>query len=156
MKKISFLLVFVVLTAFTAVSSNGSGKPVDMSKFEITPVTDLNLGKNAEKVWTISYDSGNSLVTVVKHTSSSGNMYAVHSDFFDVCFVSSEKGFGARKLRNSLCNARPEFNKAVINENELARQKVITPHPVDDETAVSLIASYLPMLLNPAYQHLMN
>lgn len=83
-------------------------------------------------------------------------MYAVHSEFFDVCFVCNEKGFGARRLRSSLCNARPEFNKAVINENELARQKVITPNQVDDETAVGLIASYLPMLLNPAYKHLLN
>jgi len=156
MKKINFLLVCVAMAVFTAVNAYGSGKPDDLTKFEITPVTDLNLGKNAEKVWTINYDSPNSQVTVVKHTSKMGNMYAVHSEFFDVCFVCNTKGFGARKLRSSLCNARPEFNKAVINENELARQKVITQNQVDDETAVGLIASYLPMLLNPAYQHLLN
>lgn len=156
MKKISFLLVCVAMAVFTAVNANGSGKPDDVSKFEITPVDDLNLGKKAEKVWTINYDSGSYLVTVVKHSSHNGNTFAVHSEFFDVCFVGNEKGFGARRLRSSLCNARPEFNKVVINENELARQKVITQNQVDDETAIGLIASYLPMLLNPAYQHLLN
>ena len=49
-----------------------------------------------------------------------------------------------------------QISEAVINQNEIKKQQVILPGQVDDETALGLIASYLPNLLNDDYKHLLN
>ncbi len=156
MKKIKLLPLWVVVLCFAMTNVSASVTGGDVTKFEISVVDDLYLGTKYEKVWTISYDAAKAPVTVVKHKTSNGFAYAVHSEFFDVCYSQSSDGFGVRKLRNSLCNAAPEISRAVINPAEMERQRILTPNRVDDDTAIGLIASYLPSLLNPAYTHLLN
>ncbi len=156
MKRIKLLPLWVVVLCFAMTNVSASGTGRDLTKFEISLVDDLYLGTKYEKVWTINYDSGKSPVTVVKHKTNKGFVYAVHSEFFDVCYSQNPSGFGVKKLRKSLCNAALEISSAVINPAEMERQRILTPNQVDDDTAVGLIASYLPALLNPAYTHLLN
>jgi len=156
MKRIKLLPLWVVVLCFAMTNVSASGTGRDLTKFEISLVDDLYLGTKYEKVWTISYESGKTPVTVVKHKTKNGIAYAVHSEFFDVCYSQNPSGFGVKKLRKSLCNAAPEISSAVINPAEMERQRILTPNRVDDDTAVGLIASYLPSLLNPAYTHLLN
>ncbi len=156
MKNIKWLLlwvaVFGIASLHTANAENNVGKP----NFEISLKDDLYVGNRAEKAWTIKYENARAQVTVVKHLTSEGVAYSVHSDFFDVCYMCTEKGFGTARIRKNWCVVNPEISRAVINSDELARQKVLTPRKINDEDAVGLIASYLPMLLNPAYQHILN
>lgn len=156
MRRIKLLSVWAVLLCFAMTNVSASGTGRDVTKFEISVVDDLYLGTKYEKVWTISYDTAKTPVTVVKHKTNNGFAYAVHSEFFDVCYSQGPDGFGVRKLRSSLCNASPEISRAVINPAEMERQRILTPNKVDDDTAIGLIASYLPSLLNPAYTHLLN
>lgn len=85
MKNIKWLLlwvaVFGIASLHTANAENNVGKP----NFEISLKDDLYVGNRAEKAWTIKYENARAQVTVVKHLTSEGVAYSVHSDFFDVC-----------------------------------------------------------------------
>ncbi len=156
MKNIKWLLVCAALLGIFSINIASAENPSGKTGFEITLKDDLYVGNRAEKAWAIKYDNSKAPVTVVRHKTTEGIFYSVHSDFFDVCYMCTDKGFGTTKIRKQWCTVDPEICKAVINSNELARQKVLTPRKIDDDAAVGLIASYLPMLLNPAYQHLLN
>lgn len=156
MKRINLLLVWAVVMVFAVANLNAAETGGDGAKFEITPLDDLHLNAHFEKAWSINYGSSKALVTVVKHKTSEGFDYAVHSEFFEVCYSLTSTGFGVKKLKKSLCSVSPEINKLVVNSSEMARQRILTPNKVDDDMALGLIASYLPALLNPAYTHLLN
>lgn len=156
MKKIKFLSIWAVVLCFAITQVYAANTGRDLVKYEITEVDDLYLGTKYEKVWTISYDAVKTPVTVVKHKTNDGFDYAVHSEFFEVCYSLTSNGFGIKKMRKSWCMVSPEINKAVINPAEMERQRVLTPNKVEDDMALGLIASYLPSLLNPAYTHLLN
>ena len=107
-------------------------------------------------VWQISYSQEEVPVTVVKHKTLEGTEYVVQSEHFAVCYAVTPDGFGAKQVRSKWCTVPKKINKAVINQEELARQQIISPTSVDDDTALGLIASYLPDLLNDGYTHLLN
>ena len=68
----------------------------------------------------------------------------------------SSNGFGAKELRKSWSKVPKKISSAVINQEQLKRQEVITQSKVDDEKALGLIASFLPDLINDDYTHLLN
>jgi hypothetical protein len=109
-----------------------------------------------EKVWNIRYNVEKPAVTVVKHTTLEGVEYSVHSQYFEVSYISNGEGFGAKKIRKSWANVPSTINNAVINSQELERQRVISPGKVSDDEALAMIAGYLPVLLNENYTHLLN
>jgi hypothetical protein len=155
MRKIKLLFVCLIVAGTGFSKANATGNLTESVKFEITLLDDLQLGNGQEKVWTINYKENDTSVTVVKQKTGDGFAYIVHSEFFDVCYQSTAKGFGIGKLRKQWCNVDSEISQAVLNADEMARQRIIIPGEVDDETVIGLIASYLPMLLNPAYAHLL-
>ena len=95
MKKISILLFMMVcLPVFTG-NVFATGVKTGFSECEITEMDELCLGKNVEKVWTLRYSNQESPVTVVKHKTSTGVEYAVHSKYFEVVYAATPAGFGA-------------------------------------------------------------
>jgi hypothetical protein len=156
MKKLSLVSLLVVCIFTLSLSANATGLRNEFRNYEITSVDDLYLGKNVEKVWTLSYSTNETPITVVKQKSSEGDVYVVHSKYFDVCYASTANGFGAKEVRNAWCSVPKKITKAVISQEELKRQEIITPKKVDDERALGLIASYLPDLINDSYTHLLN
>jgi hypothetical protein len=155
MKKLSFfsLIICLLLLAGTV---NATGLRTDFSKFEVTPVEDLFMGKNIQKIWTISYSSNETPVTVLKRKTSEGILYEVHAKFFDVCYAATSNGFGVKKIGNANRNVPKKISKAVLNSEMMKCQQIITPNKVDDETAIGLIASFLPELVNDGYTHVLN
>lgn len=156
MKKLSILLVLVVCLPVLSGKVFATGLKTGFSECEIVEMEDLHLGKNVQKVWTLRYSDQESPVTVVKHKTAAGVEYAVHSSYFEVVYAATPAGFGAKAARKSLCSVPAKINKAVLSEQELARQRVITQGKVDDNKALGLIASYLPDLINEGYTHLLN
>ncbi len=156
MKKLNLFLSLSV--AFLLVTSmvNASGVHRGFDKCQITSVDDLFVGKKIEKVWTLNYNPDEASVTVLKRKSSTGVDYMVRSAYFEVCYSLTKEGFGAKKMKPGYCNIPQRISKAVLDPQEMAHQKIITVNKVDDETAVGLIASYLPDLLNDTYTHLLN
>lgn len=156
MKKLNVLFVIAVTLIFVAATAKATETSREFSNFEITPVNDLYLGSKVKKVWTINYGTDASPITVVKHKTIEGVVYAVHSRFFEISYLCNNEGFGAKKLRKSWCNVPSKITDAVIDTAELERQRIISPEKINDEFAVGLIASYLPSLINDAYTHLLN
>ncbi len=156
MKKVSIISTLLIFMVVFTVSANATGLREDFKKFEIEKVDNLYLGKKVDQVWTIAYGENEKPVTVVKRHTFDGVEYMVHSQYFEVCYASTSTGFGVRKAKKSWCDVPKSITNAVINQNQLQNQEIITPNKVDDEKALGLIACYLPELLNDGYTHLLN
>ncbi|NQU86232.1 MAG: hypothetical protein HQ541_10770 [Mariniphaga sp.] len=156
MKKINLISLTVALILLVSVSVNATGLRKEFNNYEIAPVEDLFLGKKVEKVWTLTYSPNEAPVTVVKKKNLNGTNYIIRSEHFEVNYLAGSEGFGAAELKRSWSNVPKKITKAVISQDEMKRQRIITPNPVDDERALGLIASFLPMLVNDDYTHLLN
>ena len=156
MKKLSLVSFLVICLVVVSVSVHATGMRKEFRNFEISAVDDIFMNKKIQQVWTISYASNELPVTVVKRKTLEGVEYVVHSKYFDVSYASTADGFGAKEVRNSWRNVSKKISHAVLSGDELKRQQIITPNGVDDEKALGLIASYLPMLVNDNYTHLLN
>ena len=155
MKKLSFFSVLMVCL-FLVSNASATGTRSEFNTFEITSVDDIFAGKNVKAIWTVSYSDTETPVTVVKRKTLEGTEYVVYSKYFEVSYLASSQGFGTKTVRHSWSHVPKKINNAVINQEEFAKQEVITPNKVDDEYALGLIASYLPYLLNDGYTHLLN
>jgi hypothetical protein len=156
MKKTSIISIVVVVMMMISGQVGATGDLSSYDKYEISLVDNLYLGKKMEKVWSIRYNVEKPAVTVVKHTTLEGVEYSVHSQYFEVSYLSNGDGFGAKRIRKSWANVPATINNAVINSQEMERQRIISPGKVSDDEALALIAGYLPVLLNGNYTHLLN
>lgn len=158
MKKLNYVAVLVVAFLFVSAVSNatGTGSRLEFNTFDIEEVDNLYMGKAVKAIWTVSYSTNEEPVTVVKRKTLEGVEYVVHSKHFEVSYATTADGFGAKETRRSWSEVPRRISRAVINDDELARQKIITPKKVDDEQALGLIASFLPDLVNDGYTHLLN
>lgn len=156
MKKVRLLSVITVSFLVLAISVNATGLRTEFANYEISTVDDLYVGKKVQAIWTLSYSTDEVPVTVVKRKTSEGAEYVVHSKFFEVSYAATNNGFGAKEVRKSWSNVDKKITKAVLSQEEMARQQIITPKNVNDQRALDLIASYLPDLVNDGYTHLLN
>ena len=156
MKKLKVLSILAVCLFVVSVSVNATGLRTEFKAYEITEVDDLYVGKKVNAIWTLSYSEKEVPVTVVKRKTLDGTEYVVHSKYFEVSYASTSTGFGVKEVKNSWRNVPKKISKAVISQEEMKRQQIITPKKVDDERALGLIASYLPDLINDGYTHLLN
>ncbi len=156
MKKLSYLTVFAVVVLMSTHFASASSSRSEFRNFEINAVDDIYLGKQVEAVWQLSYNHDGNPVTVIKRNTLEGTVYLVQSRFFSVCYVSNYYGFGVKETRKSWTKVPRKISRAVICQEQMARQEVLTPNRVDDETALGLIASYLPDLINDGYTHVLN
>lgn len=156
MKKLNLMSVLVVCLFLVSLTANATGLRKEFNQYEISTVDDLFIGKNVKAIWTLSYSNNEVPVTVVKRKTMEGTEYVVRSKFFEVSYASTANGFGTKVVRNAWSNVPKKISKAVISQEEMKRQQIITPNKVDDEKALGLIASYLPDLINDGYTHLLN
>ncbi|WP_321344913.1 hypothetical protein [uncultured Draconibacterium sp.] len=156
MRKVNFIIAIVTFLVMASSVANATGIRTEFKEFEFTLVDDLYMGKKVDAIWTLSYDNSEKPVTVVKRNTIEGTEYLVSSEFFAVRYVSSASGFGVKPVRKSWSNVNSRINHAVINQDQLKNQEIISPNKVDDKMALGLIASYLPDLLNDGYTHLLN
>ena len=155
MKKLKVATLFVLCAFIASTYANATGLRSELNDYKIEEIN-ANLAEGMEKVWKLTYNGGEKPVTVVKRDLPNGCAYVVNSDFFEVCYASTPKGFGTRTIKRSWSTVPMQISEAVINQNEIKKQQIILPGQVDDETALGLIASFLPHLLNDDYKHLLN
>jgi hypothetical protein len=156
MKKLSILSVLVLCLFLVSSTANATGFRTEFNNYQISQVDDLFMGKKVKAVWKLSYSNNEIPVTVIKRKTLEGTEYIVRSKFFEVCYAATAKGFGTRPVRRSYCDVPKKICRAVINQEQMQRQQIITPNKVDDAKALGLIACYLPDLLNDGYTHLLN
>lgn len=156
MKNLNYVTILVVGFLFVAISAHAAGIRNEFNEYEITTVNDIHVGRSVKAIWTLSYSDKEAPVTVVKRKTLEGIEYVVQADHFAVSYTATSKGFGAKETRSTWTTVPKTISNAVINKKELAKQQIITPNKINDETALGLIASYLPDLLNTDYKHLLN
>ncbi len=156
MSKLNGTLTIFVCIILVSTSVFATNTRKEFREFEITSVNDIIVGKSVEAIWTVGYGENEKPVTVVKRKTIEGPEYIVYSKHFEVSYGITSKGFGTKEVRNSWSNVPKKINRAVISRKEFNKQRVITTNKVDDETALGLIASYLPFLINDGYTHLLN
>lgn len=148
----SVLLAALFLVTLTA---NATGLRTEFRDYEISTVDDLFMGKKVDAIWTLSYSDNEVPVTVVKRNTLEGTEYLVRSKHFEVSYAATSVGFGTKEVRKSWSTVPKKINKAVLSQDEMKNQQIITPNKVGDEKALGLIASYLPDLINDDYTHLL-
>lgn len=156
MKKVNYLIVLLAVFFLSSNLASATGTRSALNNFEISPVEDLHMGKQVKAIWTISYSDEEVPVTVVKRNTLEGTEYVVQSEFFVVSYWCNADGFGVKETRKAWSNVPKKINRAVLDQKEMDNQRVITPTKVCDETALGLIASYLPDLINDGYTHVLN
>ena len=85
-----------------------------------------------------------------------GEEYIIRTNYFEVKYVNSEKGFGARAMKVTDMIVPENLNAQVVNAQELGRQEVISLSKVDRQKALDLIAGFLPELVNSQYKNILN
>ncbi|MGV8139444.1 MAG: hypothetical protein AB2L20_29970 [Mangrovibacterium sp.] len=148
-RKMATLLLSVVFFSASAVSADALA-----ANYVIVPVARQDLGLGVEQAWKLSYDENRAPIVVELFNSKKGKTFIVRTDHFEVAYVSSPKGFGARKVRISESKVPDSLTSQVINEEELAKQRILSTEEVDEKAAIELIAAYLPDLVNSSYKHL--
>lgn len=156
MKNLNYVTVLVLGLFFISMSAQASGTRTEFNSYEITTVNELHMGKKVQAIWTVSYSKAEEPVTIVKRKTFEGVEYVVQNKYFAVSYLSTVNGFGAKEVRKSWSGVHKKLNEAVINKEELSKQKLITTNKVNDDYAIGLIASFLPELINDDYTHILN
>lgn len=147
---------FVVVLLGVGLSASAVSGNRIYEDYTITPVEQEELTAGVEKAWILTYGGDESPIVISFKSGKRCKTYIVRGEHFEVAYECSRKGFGARMVKSSESNIPYELNSAVLNREQLARQRILTPDEVNDERALTLIAGFLPDLVNPSYQHLLN
>ena len=156
MKNRIFRFAFVVVLVGAGLSLRAANTSRTDNEYKITPVQQTELTDGIDKAWTLAYGPGESPITISFKSGKHCKTYIVRGAHFEVVYECTRKGFGARLPRSSESILPESLNSRVVNDTELGKQRILTSDPVDDDRALSLIAAYLPDLVNPSYQYLLN
>lgn len=150
------LLSIVVILFFASVTiTNAKSIVKDTESFTISTNDNLSQDLNANKSWTVEYPANKSF-EVIKVETKKGEEYIVRNEFFEVRYVNSEKGFGARKIKVNQSKVNPLITENVINDDQMLKQSMLSSNKLDEEKALSYIAGFVPYLLNENYKHILN
>jgi len=116
----------------------------------------LTVADNSENLtaWNLKYSESENAIKITMSEKNGERAYIVRSKFFEVAYVMNKNGFGARMIKGSNAKVPDQILEQVINPDALKNQKIISDARIDNETALNLIASYLPDLINTNYKHL--
>lgn len=104
--------------------------------------------------WNLKYSESENGFKITMLEKNGEKEYTVRSKFFEVAYILDKNGFGARMIKGGKAQVPGQILEQVLNQNELKNQKIISDAQIDNETALNLIASYLPDLVNDNYKHL--
>lgn len=156
MKNRIFQFASVILLVGLSLSLSAASGNRTYDDYTITPLEQHELSSGIDKAWALTYETNESPIVISFKHNKHCKTYIVRGDHFEVVYECSKKGFGARLVKNSEGLFPAELTEAVLNNDELSRQRILTQGSVDDQRALVLIAAYLPDLINPGYQHLLN
>jgi hypothetical protein len=105
--------------------------------------------------WNLKYAASENTFKITVSENNGQKEFTVRSKFFEVAYVLNKNGFGARMVRPGKSQVPDRILDQIINKDALKQQKVISDASISNETALNLIASYLPDLINNNYKHLL-
>ena len=104
--------------------------------------------------WNLKYSESENAISITMSEKDGEKEYTVRSKFFEVAYVVNKNGFGARMIKAGKATVPVQILDQIINKDALNNQKIISDGQIDNATALNLIASYLPDLINDNYKHL--
>lgn len=144
-------LVVAFLMVFSHASVLGNTKAVPTDNFSITSVDN----SASSLVWDLKYAASENAFKITMSENKGEKEYTVRSKFFEVAYILNKNGFGARMVKPGKMQVPFEILNKIINQEALKNQKVISDSQINNETALNLIASYLPDLINENYKQLL-
>ena len=116
----------------------------------------ITADENSENssAWNLKYSESENAIKITMSENNGEKEYTVRSKFFEVAYVLNKHGFGARMVKTGKAQVQYQILEKIINQDALRNQKVISDGQIDNKTALNLIASYLPDLININYKYL--
>jgi hypothetical protein len=116
----------------------------------------ITADENSENstAWNLKYSESENAIKITMSENNGEKEYTVRSKFFEVAYVLNKHGFGARMVKPGKAQVQYQILAQIINQDALKSQKVISDGEIDNKTALNLIASYLPDLINVNYKYL--
>ena len=153
MKTISKFFGVVVLAvsmfSFTASASALIGEThSDLGKYWLKEaVNHLEVdGENLE-TYVIHYDHLSSPVYVGVMETKKGKTYVVKTDGFEIAYTNKKGVFGVSYMPKKLATLPADEMQAKIDRQNFLNQRIITQKNPSDDTALKLIAAYLPQVM---------
>jgi len=155
MKTINRVLgrAMLILAFFTLICSSGVLGNVSFSGYENFSITADNSANSTG--WNLRYSASENGFKITMSENNGDKEFTVRSKFFEIAYVLNKNGFGARMIRSGKSQVPVQILEQIINKDALKQQKVISDSSISNETALNLIASYLPDLINNNYKHLL-
>lgn len=144
----SLIFTFFMVIFFVSVSVNAA--TILNDSYTITAADN----SVSSTTWDLKYAESEHAIKITMSEKKGEKEYTVRSKFFEVAYVVNKKGFGAKMIKGSNAQVPGEILEKIINQDALINQKVISEAQIDNATALNLIASYLPDLINSNYKHL--
>jgi hypothetical protein len=144
-------MIFAIFIVINLIANFGKAHAATNDGFTITAAD------NSENstVWNLKYSESENSIKITMAEENGEKEYTVRSKFFEVAYVINKNGFGARMVKVGKAQVPSQILDKIINQDALNRQKVISDAQIDNKTALNLIASYLPDLINNNYKHLL-
>ena len=146
--RFSLVFTFFIVICLSANPVNAIAAPND--GFTITAVEN---SENSSE-WNLKYSESENAIKITMSENNGEKEYTVRSKFFEVAYVLNKHGFGARMVKAGKAQVQDQILEQIINQDALKNQKVISETQIDNKTALDLIASYLPDLININYKYL--
>ena len=155
--KVSILsLLFVAFAVFATTNSFAGNNGDFESNYKIAPVENFMNAQSAVSSWQITYGQSVRPVQVIMKSTKAGDEYLVRTKYFEVKYLNSDHGFGVRNLKASEQVVPRSLSDQVLNSKMLEYQHTISPNKIPQNQVLDMIASYLPDLVNPRYQNILN
>ena len=142
-------VVFVLLMLIGHIDVLGNITAGSADNFSITSDNSTNA-----LVWDLKYAASENSFKITVQENNGEKVFTVRNKFFEVAYILNKKGFGARMVGFGKGQVPDQIFDKIINITALEQQKVITDDALTNESALNLIASYLPDLINDNYKQL--
>lgn len=147
--KASLIFAFFIVICLSANPVNAIAALTD--SFTITAAEN----STNSTAWNLKYSESENGFRITMVEKNGEKEYTVRSKFFEVAYILNKNGFGARMVKSGKALVPGQILEQVLNQDALKNQKLISDTQIDNQTALNLIASYLPDLINDNYKHLL-
>jgi len=144
-------LIFAFITVISLVINPVKVNAALNDSFTITSTENSDNSSS----WNLKYAESENAFKISMSEKNGEKVYTIRSKFFEVAYILNKDGFGARMIKASNAQVPIQINEKILNQDALKNQKIISDSQIDNETALNLIASYLPDLININYKQLL-
>jgi len=144
-------MIFAIFIMICLVANFGKAYAATNDSFTITAADN----SENSSVWNLKYSESENSIKITMSEKNGEKEYTVRSKFFEVAYIINKNGFGARMVKASKAQIPSQILDKIINHGALSHQKTISDAQIDNKTALNLIASYLPDLINDNYKYLL-